>query len=1055
MSESDSNAHILRQTLIPLTNEEQSIGVSGRRFLNLRVKNIFVDTLTALNLTGNTVTASTSLVTAYIASGSYLKTSTGGAVVGQATPLPTADLGSGSATNTTFLRGDQTWATPPGTGNVTTSVTLTANRIVLGNGAADLVVLSSLGTTTTLLHGNAAGAPSFSGVAIADHTATGTPSSTTFLRGDNTWNTALQGSGANTQIGFFTAATVMGSSALLTWDNTNTSLAVAKSSLNSVPMVTLSPTVTGNRHNNAIAAGQYTSGLFINSVDSTTDNTTANVGSIPLIVVQTEGAGFSGSSGAILAFLTVAGVALAGSNNERSALSAATAVTTTASVAPTATYFYLVQGTGATSVSVISKVIGENYSASGSMDGLLLGQDDYDGTGTLMTARDAIQITNHSLYPSRVSPPAPLASWTNAINLIDNSLGGVPSRFVVTNTGFHGINPQIANTVTPVTELEVASNQTTNQHGINSLQYGANANAAQIALFKSRATDPTQSASAVLANDILGAIGFKGDDGTNKWNASNVILGAAISGIVGSNWTNSSHEAHLVFSVTPVSSTTNAEAGRFTSAKNLNLVGKIGTYNNANPTAGQVMIGDGTNHVFTAATITAGANIAVTNGDGTITIAATGLAGGTVTTSGSPAAHQVAIFSAAAIIAGVAVGSTGQYLRGVSSADPIWSTLVLPNAATTGDIIVATSTNTLGSLAIVAAGQVLISGSAPAWSASPSVTTITATTHNAAAGTAVSFTAVAPAATTGVAAQAGTTANLIASVAVADTSTAGAAAGGQVNITSGAAARLTSGNANGGNILVTLGQGIGTGIGGILQVNNNTTAPTTSGILAGTLVQFTGLDATAAIIYMESFGAATRFVQRRAGGTNASPTALATNTNIASQSYSGYYTSGGPAWSTVQNWASATTAEAWTSAAQGLYVRLFTTPTGATTAVETFRVGANGNTDLGTNQLVLGSAIATSDVGLQRTASGVLSVTNATSGSGTLASGVTAPGTPLAGAVFLNSIAFASLGTPTNGHVAFCNDCDPPTLVDSTCASVGTKTGSLAVRVNGAWKCIS
>jgi hypothetical protein len=39
-----------------------------------------------------------------------------------------------------------------------------------------------------VLHGNAAGAPTWSGVAVADHTATGTPNNATYYRGDNTWS---------------------------------------------------------------------------------------------------------------------------------------------------------------------------------------------------------------------------------------------------------------------------------------------------------------------------------------------------------------------------------------------------------------------------------------------------------------------------------------------------------------------------------------------------------------------------------------------------------------------------------------------------------------------------------------------------------------------------------------------------------------------------------------------------------------------------------------------------------------------------------------------------
>jgi hypothetical protein len=157
--------------------------------------------------------------------------------------------------------GAVTCATPAGSGTVTNSGTLTTDALILGAGTTVVTALGSLGTTTTVLHGNAAGAPSFgavvsadlnittstctnqfvtalsagavgtcttatlasaqfanqgttttllhgnaagnptfSGVAIADLTATGTPSGTTFLRGDNTWATP-SGSGTVTGSG--------------------------------------------------------------------------------------------------------------------------------------------------------------------------------------------------------------------------------------------------------------------------------------------------------------------------------------------------------------------------------------------------------------------------------------------------------------------------------------------------------------------------------------------------------------------------------------------------------------------------------------------------------------------------------------------------------------------------------------------------------------------------------------------------------------------------------------------------------------------------------------
>lgn len=54
-------------------------------------------------------------------------------------------------------------------GEAISSAALAANRLLLGGGAgAAPSALGSLGTATTVLHGNASGAPSFAAVAIAD-----------------------------------------------------------------------------------------------------------------------------------------------------------------------------------------------------------------------------------------------------------------------------------------------------------------------------------------------------------------------------------------------------------------------------------------------------------------------------------------------------------------------------------------------------------------------------------------------------------------------------------------------------------------------------------------------------------------------------------------------------------------------------------------------------------------------------------------------------------------------------------------------------------------------
>ncbi len=129
-------------------------------------------------------------------------------------------------------------------------------------------------------------------------------------------------------------------------------------------------------------------------------------------------------------------------------------------------------------------------------------------------------------------------------------------------------------------------------------------------------------------------------------------------------------------------------------------------------------------------------------------------------------AHGVLIGEGTSSIASTTAGTAGQVLTsGGASADPTWTTATFPTTAgatgtilrsngtnwvastdtypdtvVAGDIVIATATNVVGSLADVATGQVLMSGGvgvAPAYSGSPSVsgsvtagTTLTATLGN-------------------------------------------------------------------------------------------------------------------------------------------------------------------------------------------------------------------------------------------------------------------------------------------------------------------------------------
>lgn len=55
----------------------------------------------------------------------------------------------------------------------------------------------------------------------------------------------------------------------------------------------------------------------------------------------------------------------------------------------------------------------------------------------------------------------------------------------------------------------------------------------------------------------------------------------------------------------------------------------------------------------------------------------------------------------------------------------------------------------------------------------------------------------------------------------------------------------------------------------------------------------------------------------------------------------------------------------------------------------------------------------------------------------------------------IESSAFANLGTPANGTVAYCSDCDPVSGTIAGCTSAGAQSGAVAIRVAGNWDCLS
>jgi hypothetical protein len=142
------------------------------------------------------------------------------------------------------------------------------------------------------------------------------------------------------------------------------------------------------------------------------------------------------------------------------------------------------------------------------------------------------------------------------------------------------------------------------------------------------------------------------------------------------------------------------------------------TYNGTNwmPAGGAVSAASGG---VTSATGTAN-QVAVSAATGAVTFSLVG-----PYTPATYTAHGVLVGEGISSITPTLVGGTGSFLYGQgAAADPIWSTLLMPNAATTGDLLGATATNSIGRIADVATGQVLTSGGvgvAPAWSSAPTI----------------------------------------------------------------------------------------------------------------------------------------------------------------------------------------------------------------------------------------------------------------------------------------------------------------------------------------------
>lgn len=216
-----------------------TLGVAGTSVGSVDFKNATSGTITLSPVAGalGTVTVSIPAVsgTLYISGGTDVAVADGG-----------TGLSSGTSGGILGFTGSTT---------IASSVALTANALVLGGGAgATPTPMGSLGTTSTVLHGNASGAPTFGSVVIAD-----LGSAITALFAQVSWGTA----GSETSNTIECAATVQDmAGSTLAAATTEVEVMVSDSATDAEPSATATIAAAGTPVGTLLAGSGTATAIF-------------------------------------------------------------------------------------------------------------------------------------------------------------------------------------------------------------------------------------------------------------------------------------------------------------------------------------------------------------------------------------------------------------------------------------------------------------------------------------------------------------------------------------------------------------------------------------------------------------------------------------------------------------------------------------------------------------------------------------------------------------------------------------------------------------------------